>query len=88
MGALGSSSSNINTLASSLTLTDQILDSLTNLLAHCNALENISLVGNTKLGLLRTDENAPLARFLRSVGRRCKVGIVNFPANSSSRILS
>ncbi|KAF8516132.1 RNI-like protein [Hysterangium stoloniferum] len=72
-GALGSMpSSRVRTTPGSLTLTDQVLDGLIDVLAACQAIESISLVGNAKLGL-RSRANSALARFIRTVGRRCKV---------------
>ncbi|KAF8581648.1 hypothetical protein K439DRAFT_1513720 [Ramaria rubella] len=72
IGALGASpSSSVSTLAGSHTLTDQILDSLSELLMQCKSLDSISLVGNTKLGFYTV--NSPLATFVRKVGRRCKI---------------
>ena len=77
IGALGSSPlSSISTLTDSLTLTDEILHLLNDILVDCRALENISLVGNTKLGV-QTGVNSALASFVRKVGRRCKVGRPN-----------
>ena len=75
LGALGASpSSSISTLTDSLTLTDSMLRSLVDVLVDCKALESISLVGNTKLGL-QTGAKSALAKFVRKVGRRCKVGM-------------
>ena len=74
IGALGASPlSTISTLTNSLTLTDEILESLNDTLAGCRSLESISLVGNTKLGV-QTGVNSALANFVRKIGRRCKVG--------------
>lgn len=69
LGALGASpTSNISTLPGNLTLTDYILESLTDVLAEFTRLESISLVGNAKLGI----GSGALANFVRVVGRRCK----------------
>lgn len=76
IGALGASpSSSISSLTGSLTLTDDILTSLTNILVECKALEDVSLVGNTKLRL-QTGADLALVTFVRKVGRRCKVGTI------------
>jgi hypothetical protein len=76
IGALGASpSSSVSSLTDSLTLTDQILGSLTNILTECRALENVSLVGNAKLGV-QSSADMGLGYFVRRVGRRCKVGTI------------
>lgn len=73
IGAIGASPSlRVKNTPVSLTLTDEILDLLTDGLYECKLLENISIVGNTKLGL-RSKNNSSLSRFIRLVGRRCKV---------------
>lgn len=77
IGALGSSSYS-GGIPGSLTFTDQTLDLLTNYLVQCKYLENISLVGNSKLGLM-SSRNSALKRFCTKVGRRCKVNFDGIP---------
>ncbi|CDO72308.1 hypothetical protein BN946_scf184977.g5 [Trametes cinnabarina] len=70
-GGQGSSAAISNT--SAMTLTDDTLRSLTDILENCSDLERMNLVGNTKLGFTgRRGPDAPLAYFIRKVGRRCK----------------
>lgn len=72
IGAMGSSpSSRVRSGLDTLTLTDGTLDLLTDALHECKLLENVSLVGNSKLGM-RSSIHSSLARFIRMVGRRCK----------------
>ena len=75
LGALGSgqgSSSSIGN-TSAMTMTDDTLRSLTDVLSRLEHLDKLSLVGNTKLGFTsRHDENGALANIIRRVGRRCK----------------
>ena len=72
LGALGSgqgSSASIGTM----TMTDDTLISLTDIMENFDHLEKFSLVGNTKLGLTsRRDEHGALADVIRRVGRKCK----------------
>ena len=71
-GGQGSSAAISNT--SAMTLTDETLRSLTNILGGCPEIERVNLVGNTKLGFTgRRGPDAALAYFVRKVGRRCKV---------------
>ncbi|KAI0651785.1 RNI-like protein [Trametes meyenii] len=70
-GGQGSSAAISNT--SAMTLTDETLCSLTEILEGCPDLERVSLVGNSKLGFTgRRGPDAALAHFIRRVGRRCK----------------
>jgi len=69
-GGQGSSVSIGNT--SAMTMTDQMLESLTDVLKDLEQLEKISLVGNTKLGITSRDDSA-LQYFIQRVGRKCKV---------------
>ncbi|KAI8995566.1 hypothetical protein BD414DRAFT_479902 [Trametes punicea] len=70
-GSQGSSAAISNTTA--MTLTDDALHSLTEILEKCPELERVNLVGNTKLGFTgRRGPDAALASFVRKVGRRCK----------------
>ncbi|KAI0669965.1 RNI-like protein [Trametes maxima] len=70
-GGQGSSAAISNT--SAMTLTDETLRSLTEILVGCPDLERVNLVGNSKLGLTgRRGPDAALAQFVRRVGRRCK----------------
>ncbi|KAG1755094.1 RNI-like protein [Suillus paluster] len=68
-GGQGSSVSIGNT--SAMTMTDQTLESLTDVLKDLEQLEKISLVGNTKLGFNSRGGGA-LEYFIRCVGRKCK----------------
>ena len=77
MGALGSgqgSSVSIGNI-SAMTMTDDALDMLTDVMANFEHLEKLSLVSNTKLGLTtsRHDEQSTLADVIRRVGRKCRV---------------
>jgi hypothetical protein len=69
-GGQGSSVSIGNT--SAMTMTDQTLESLTDVMKDFGQLETISLVGNTKLGVTSRGGSA-LEYFIRWVGRKCKV---------------
>jgi hypothetical protein len=60
--------------SSALTLTPAILRELTDILEHFEHLENVSLVGNTKLYSMESSCKS-LADFVRKVGRKCKVGV-------------
>lgn len=71
-GRQGSSVAIGNT--SAMTMTDQTLESLTDVLKDFGQLEKISLVGNTKLGATFRGSGA-LGYFIQCVGRKCKVGI-------------
>ncbi|KAG9316104.1 hypothetical protein JVU11DRAFT_3778 [Chiua virens] len=75
LGALGTgqgSSASINNI-SAMTMTDDTLTSLIDVMQHFQHLEKFSLVGNTKLGLTsRHDEQGALADLIRRVGRKCK----------------
>jgi Leucine-rich repeat (LRR) protein len=74
-GGQGSSVAVGNT--SAMTMTDQTLESLTDVLKHFEQLEKISLVGNTKLGVTSRRGGA-LEYFIQCVGRKCKVGSIAF----------
>jgi hypothetical protein len=74
-GGQGSSVAIGNT--SAMTMTDQTLESLTDVLKHFEQLEKISLVGNTKLGVTSRRGGA-LEYFIQCVGRKCKVGSHSF----------
>ncbi|RPD82610.1 RNI-like protein [Lentinus tigrinus ALCF2SS1-7] len=70
-GGQGSSAAISNT--SAMTMTDEFLHALTEILEGCPNLERVNLVGNTKLGFSgRRGPDAALAYFIRRVGRRCK----------------
>lgn len=75
LGALGSgqgSSASIGNI-SAMTMTDDTLTSLTDVMENFEHLEKFSLVGNTKLGLTsRRDEHGALTDVIRRVGRKCK----------------
>lgn len=68
-GRQGSSVAIGNT--SAMTMTDQTLESLTDVLKDFGQLEKISLVGNTKLGATFRGSGA-LGYFIQRVGRKCK----------------
>lgn len=70
IGALGSSHGKRNAYgdASAMTLTDEHLCSLTEILSKNTLIENVNLVGNTKLA--RDGES--IAEFIRLVGRKLK----------------
>lgn len=57
--------------SSAMTMTDAVLASLTTVLEHFQYIENINLVGNTKLGQSSKD-NTALSEFITKIGRRCK----------------
>lgn len=68
LGALGSGQG-----SGAMTLTDDTLTSLTNVMDNLEHLEKFSLVGNTKLGLTsRHDEHGALTDVIRRIGRKCK----------------
>lgn len=71
-GGQGSSATILNT--SAMTMTDQTLRALTDVLKKRTKLERVNLVGNTKLGMTGRRDNA-IADFIRQVGRNCKVSI-------------
>lgn len=58
--------------SSAMSMTDQTLRDLTDLLESCVHLEKVNLVGNTKLGMTGRRDSA-MADFIRRVGRKCKV---------------
>ncbi|KAG7450326.1 RNI-like protein [Guyanagaster necrorhizus] len=74
IGALGVGTSPNTTITntSSMTLNDDDLILVSNLLAeHGRPLESLSLVSNTKLGLIRRESSA-LCHMISLVGRKCK----------------
>lgn len=74
IGALGvrpgATTSIMNSTA--MTLTDDALRQLTDVLLDCPHIETINLVQNAKLGSTKRQDNA-LAYFVRHVGRKCRV---------------
>jgi hypothetical protein len=68
----GSSATMGNT--SALTMNDDFLWRLTDILEQYKHLEAVSLVGNAKLGLTERTHGA-VSDFIRRVGRNCTVGI-------------
>ncbi|CAK5279959.1 unnamed protein product [Mycena citricolor] len=80
LGALGSSGPGSVAIDSGLSLTDSVLRSLIPVLRELRNLENVSLVGNVKLGATSAQ---PLVDFVGQVGRRCKW--LNLSALSSLR---
>ena len=72
VGALGRSQDPVAAISNTtaMTMTDDTLRKLTNLLLECQRLERVSLVGNSKLGMV---SRGALVDFVRLVGRRCKV---------------
>jgi hypothetical protein len=74
LGALGERQGSSATMgnASALTMNNDSLVRLTDILENCQHLESISLVGNAKLGLTERMDGA-LLKFISRVGRKCKV---------------
>ncbi|KAG5718610.1 F-box/LRR-repeat protein 2 [Termitomyces sp. T112] len=70
MGANRGSRASIGN-TSAMTMTDAALVTLTSVLEQFQHIEDISLVGNTKLGLASKDSSA-ISIFIKKVGRRCK----------------
>ena len=67
-----------------MTMTDDTLTFLTDIMANFEHLEKFSLVGNTKLGLTsRHDEHGALADAIRRVGRKCKVVLTQLIGHTS-----
>jgi len=86
LGALGAGrglSASISN-SSALTMTDQVLKDITDILSSYESLEKVSLVGNSKLGMSGRKDGA-LADFIRRVGRRCTE--LNMASISSLRSL-
>jgi hypothetical protein len=69
-----------------MTMTDDTLAGLTDILETFVDLENINLVGNTKLGL-NTRGTGALAKFIARVGRRCKVNAHYTPVHTALWLL-
>ncbi|KAJ7706469.1 hypothetical protein B0H17DRAFT_631541 [Mycena rosella] len=83
LGALGASPRSIASIDSSMTLTDDALLKLIPILQSYSALENLSLVGNIKLGATIT----ALTRLVASVGRTCKwLNLSGLPALRSHHL--
>ncbi|KAJ7492896.1 RNI-like protein [Mycena latifolia] len=83
LGALGASPRSIASIDSSMTLTDDALLKLIPILESYTALENLSLVGNIKLGATVT----ALARLVTIVGRNCKwLNLSGLPALRSHHL--
>lgn len=76
LGALGERQGSSATMgnASALTMTNETLMRLTDILQDFQQLENISLVGNAKLGLTERTDGA-MSDFVRRVGRKCKASL-------------
>jgi hypothetical protein len=75
LGALGGSQGTSASISNSsaMTMNETMLRELTSVLdENCKGLENISLVGNTKLGM-GVRKNSAIQDFIARVGRRCKV---------------
>lgn len=72
LGALGRTGGSSIAVANSsaMTMTDDTLKKLTNILAGYKMLRSVSLAGNTKLG---TVTSSPLTEFVRHVGRKCEI---------------
>ncbi|KAF9229497.1 RNI-like protein [Gyrodon lividus] len=70
-GGQGSSASMGNINISAMTMTDETLKALTDIIENFDDLEKVSLVGNTKLGLTSRGHGA-LSNFICRVGRKCK----------------
>jgi hypothetical protein len=72
LGALGSGQGSSASIGA-MTMTDDTLRSLADVMENFKHLEKFSLVGNTKLGLTsRRDKHGALADVIRRVGRKCK----------------
>ncbi|KAJ7102203.1 RNI-like protein [Mycena belliarum] len=83
LGALGASPRSIASIDSSMTLTDDVLLKLVPILQSYTALENLSLVGNIKLGTTAT----ALTRLITAVGRNCKwLNLSGLPALRSHHL--
>ncbi|KAK0246050.1 RNI-like protein [Armillaria nabsnona] len=84
IGALGVGTSPSTTInnTSSMTLNDQDLILVSDLLAEHGGLESLSLVSNTKLSLTRRESSA-LCHMISRVGRKCKY--LNLSSISSLR---
>ncbi|KAL4250557.1 Leucine-rich repeat domain superfamily protein [Abortiporus biennis] len=87
-GGQGSSVAISNT--SAMTLTDQTLREITDILVEYNQLESVSLVGNTKLGSVGRIDRA-FEDFVKRVGRKCKhlnlAGISSLKSSDLSGLL-
>ena len=72
LGALGRSQDPVAAISNTtaMTMTDGTLRQLTRLLVQCEGIESVSLVGNSKLGMV---SRGALVDFVRLVGRKCKV---------------
>lgn len=83
LGALGANRGSRTSIgnSSAMTMTDEVLYSITDVLEHLQDLESVSLVGNTKLGAT-SKVNRALWSFVRRVGRRCKVCTTPFSITS------
>ncbi|KAJ7130082.1 RNI-like protein [Mycena crocata] len=80
LGALGASPRSIAAIDSGMTLTDSALLKTIPLFQTCPALENISLVGNIKLGFA-------IEHFIADVGRKCKwLNLSGLPALRSQHL--
>lgn len=77
LGAMGRSEGSVGAVSNStaMTMTDDTLRKLTVQLAQCPNLESVSLVGNSKLGVV---SRGALVDFIRLVGRKCKVSCRTF----------
>ncbi|KAI0732332.1 RNI-like protein [Fomitopsis betulina] len=75
IGALGGGQASTVSIGntSAMTLDDQTLRELTEILEPFPLLERIDLVANTKLGLFGHGINSAVGDFVRRVGRRCKI---------------
>lgn len=72
LGAMGRGAGSVAAVTNStaMTLTDDTLRKLTAKLTECSDIEQVNLVGNTKLGAV---SRSALVGFIQQVGRRCKV---------------
>ncbi|TCD63987.1 hypothetical protein EIP91_004689 [Steccherinum ochraceum] len=73
IGALGANRGLTAAIANTtaMTLSDVGLHDITDILAECKHLENVNLVGNSKLGMA-SRKGVVLSDFISRVGRRCK----------------
>ncbi|THH34120.1 hypothetical protein EUX98_g39 [Antrodiella citrinella] len=74
LGALGAGQGMTASISNSsaMTMNDQLLRDITDILENYAGLDKISLVGNSKLGITSRKDGA-LADFVRRAGRRCTV---------------
>jgi len=88
LGALGERQGSSATLgnASALTMNNDTLRRLTDILENYQHLKNVSLVGNAKLGLTERTDGA-ISDFISRVGRKCKsLNLAGIPSLCSAAL--